>query len=178
MLPVHIPVAPDKVLYLLDLFLCSNPDDCAAISHRTYFQFVKADWDGLQSFSADVPWSSILKSWFWFEKQVRYPNGLTLVWIFTYLHKPTRSRPILNLGTLQPLQQQLPIVTIFKSIIIQEFWMVDSNMQTLLQVSFQHSGLVSGTFGGLPIVYLTTSPPFLLFHGPEVLTMYMYFSSR
>ncbi len=86
--PTHIPDRASDGRYLLDLFLCSNPDDCVAkvlppignsdhsivsvsVSyssptttfqpfHRTVFQFGKADWDGFRCFLADVPWSWIL----------------------------------------------------------------------------------------------------------------------
>ena len=54
-------------------------------------------------------------------QQMSYPNGLTLVWRFTSPHVPTRSRPILNLGTLQPVLQQLPIVTMKFEIDVGEF---------------------------------------------------------
>ena len=82
-----IPYPYSDGRYLLELFLCSNPDDCFAkvlppignsnhsivsvsVSysspsatfkpfHRTV-QFGKADWDGFRCFLADVPWSSVL----------------------------------------------------------------------------------------------------------------------
>jgi hypothetical protein len=87
--PTHIPDRSNDGRYLLDLFLCSNPDDCVAniiapignsdhstvvvsVSytsakmttqpfHRTVYQFGKADWDGFRSFLADVPWASLFK---------------------------------------------------------------------------------------------------------------------
>ena len=86
--PTHIPDRASDGRYLLDLFLCSNPDDCVAkvlspignsdhsivsvsVSyssspttfqpfHRTVFQYGRADWDGFRSFLADVPWSFVL----------------------------------------------------------------------------------------------------------------------
>ena len=86
--PTHIPDRVSDGRYLLDLFLCSNPHDCAAdvlppignsdhsvISvsvsyvsspatfqpfHRTVYQYGRADWDGFRSFLSDVPWSHVL----------------------------------------------------------------------------------------------------------------------
>ena len=81
--PTRFPDRANDSPYLLDLFLCSNPEDCTAevlaplgtsdhsvvsvnIScanstqaappvHRTVYQYSKADWDGFRSFLGDIP---------------------------------------------------------------------------------------------------------------------------
>ena len=85
--PTRIPDCVDHQPYLLDLFLCSNPDSCTVTSHpplgrsdhivvsvdvkfvvkstnehpyhRTVYSYSKADWDGLRDHLRDVPWSDI-----------------------------------------------------------------------------------------------------------------------
>ena len=85
--PTQIPDCLDHQPYLLDLFLCSNPDSCTVTSHpplgrsdhivvsvdvkfvvkstnehpyhRTVYSYSKADWDGLRDHLRDVPWSDI-----------------------------------------------------------------------------------------------------------------------
>ena len=85
--PTRIPDRVDHQPYLLDLFLCSNPDSCTVTSHpplgrsdhivvsvdvkfvvkstnehpyhRTVYSYSKADWDGLRDHLRDVPWSDI-----------------------------------------------------------------------------------------------------------------------
>ena len=79
----RIPDRDDHQPYLLDLFLCSNPDSCTVASHpplgesdhmvvsvnvqcvvkstnenpyhRTVYSYRKADWDGLRDRLRDVP---------------------------------------------------------------------------------------------------------------------------
>lgn len=85
--PTRIPDRANDNRYLLDLFLCSNPNACRSsilapignsdhaniavqVScaqsttsshpyHRTVLQYGSADWDGLRSFLGDVPWNSV-----------------------------------------------------------------------------------------------------------------------
>ena len=87
--PTHIPDRDDHQPYLLDLFLCSNPDSCTDASHpplgksdhmvvsagvkfvvkstdehpynRTVYSYIKADWDGLRDHLRDVPCLDIFK---------------------------------------------------------------------------------------------------------------------
>ena len=87
--PTRIPDRDDHQPYLLDLFLCSNPDSCTVASHpplgrsdhmvvsvdvkfvvkstnehpyhRTVYSYSKADWDGLRDHLRDVPWLDIFK---------------------------------------------------------------------------------------------------------------------
>ena len=96
----------------------SSPSTTFQPFHLTVFQFGKADWDGFQCFLADVPWSLVLSLG---PDLAADELSLTLVWRFTSPHVPTRSRPILNLGTLQPVLQQLPIVTMKFEIDVGEF---------------------------------------------------------
>ena len=81
--PTHIPDRDDHQPYLLDLFLCSNPDSCTVTSHPplgksdhmvvrvdaqfvfkstdehpyycTIYSYSKADWDGLRDHLMEVP---------------------------------------------------------------------------------------------------------------------------
>ena len=81
--PTRIPDRDDHQTYLLDLFLCSNPDPCTVASrpplgksdhmvvgvdwkfvvkstnehpyHRTVYSYSKADRDGLRDHLKDVP---------------------------------------------------------------------------------------------------------------------------
>ena len=87
--PIHIPDRKDHHSYLLDLFLCSNPDSCSVSSHpplgksdhvvvgvdvnylvkannehpyhRTVYSYNKADWDGFRDLLRNVPWGNIFK---------------------------------------------------------------------------------------------------------------------
>ena len=87
--PTHIPDREDHHPYLLDLFLCSNPDSCSVSSHpplgksdhvvvgvdvnylvkannehpyhRTVYSYNKADWDGFRDLLRNVPWVDIFK---------------------------------------------------------------------------------------------------------------------
>ena len=86
--PIRIPDRDDHQPYLLDLFLCSNPDSCTVASHSplgksdhkvvsvdvkfvvkstnehpypgTLYSYSKADWDGLRDHLRDVPWLSMM----------------------------------------------------------------------------------------------------------------------
>ena len=85
--PSRISNRDDHQPYLLDLFLCFNPDSCTVASHpplgkcddtvvsidvkfvvksinehprhRTVYSYSKADWDGLRDHLRDVPWLDI-----------------------------------------------------------------------------------------------------------------------
>ena len=87
--PTRIPDREDHQPYLLDLFLCSNPEMCSASAHpplgnsdhlvvsvdvdfidksnkehpyhRTVFSYSNADWDGLRDYLRDVPWIDIFR---------------------------------------------------------------------------------------------------------------------
>ena len=81
--PTRIPDCDDHQPYLLDLFLCSNPD-CTVASHpplgksdvdvkfvvkstnehsylHSVYSYSTADWDGLRDHLKDVPWLDIFK---------------------------------------------------------------------------------------------------------------------
>ena len=86
--PTRIPDRDDHQPYLLDIFLCSNPDSCTVASHhtlgksdhmivgvdvkfvvkstnehpyhRTIYSYSKEDWDGLRD-HLRVPWLDIFK---------------------------------------------------------------------------------------------------------------------
>ena len=87
--PTRIHDRNDRQPYLLDLFLCSNPDSCTVASHpplgesdhmvvsvdvkfvvkstnehpyhSTIYLYNKVDWDGLSDHLRDVPWLDIFK---------------------------------------------------------------------------------------------------------------------
>ena len=87
--PTRIPDRDDHQPYLLDLFLCSNPDSCTVASHpllgksdhmvisvdvqfvfkstnehpyhRTVYSYRKADWDGFRGHLTGVSWLDIFK---------------------------------------------------------------------------------------------------------------------
>ena len=87
--PTRIPDHDDHQPYLIDLFLCSNPDSCTVAFHpplgksdhmvvsvdvkfvvkstneypyhRTVYSGGKADWEGLWDHPRDVPWLDIFK---------------------------------------------------------------------------------------------------------------------